>query len=239
VRLVGLMLRPKHGRNVTAVVVGHGFTNHVRKPFVARILRRLATRHTVIALDFRGHGRSGGRCTAGPAEVLDLDVGVAIARRHADRVATLGFSMGGTTALMHAATGTHRPDAVATVSAAARWWTRDTDAMRRLFWLAELPHGRAAMRALRVRMAPPPEHVPPSPVEVADRIAPTPLLLVHGTEDHYVPVDHALALRRATGATAELWLERGMRHAETAMTPTLVDRVSDWLHQDTRERLVV
>jgi dipeptidyl aminopeptidase/acylaminoacyl peptidase len=76
------MLRPKHGRNVTAVVVGHGFTNHVRKPFVA----------------------------------------------------------------------------------------------------------------LRVRMAQPTEVVPPSPVEVVDRIAPTPVLLVHGTEDHYVPVDHALGL---------------------------------------------
>jgi dipeptidyl aminopeptidase/acylaminoacyl peptidase len=108
-----------------------------------------------------------------------------------------------------------------------------------MFWLAELPHGRAAMRALRVRMAPPVEHVPASPVELADRIAPTPLLLVHGTEDHYLPVDHALAVRRATGGTAELWLERGMRHAETAMTPALVDRVADWLHTRARERLAV
>lgn len=236
-RLAGLMLRPKHGRNVTAVVVGHGFTNHVRKPFVFRILERLARWHTVIALDFRGHGRSGGRSTAGPAEVLDLDAAVHTARQHADHVATLGFSMGGTVALMHAATGTHRPDAVAAVSAASRWWTRDTEAMRRLFWLAELPHGRAVMRALRVRMAEPLTFVPPSPVEVVDRIAPTPVLLVHGTEDHYVPVDHALALHRASDA--ELWALDGMRHAETAMSPELVDRIAGWLHTNTRERLAV
>ena len=37
-RLTGLMLRRKHSRNNLAVVVGHGFTNHVRKPFVTRIL---------------------------------------------------------------------------------------------------------------------------------------------------------------------------------------------------------
>jgi len=230
VRLTGLMLRRKHSRNNLAVVVGHGFTNHVRKPFVTRILHRLARQHCVVALDFRGHGRSGGRSTAGPAEVLDLDAGVRLAREHGhERVATLGFSMGGTVALLHAATGEHRPDAVVAVSAAVRWWTRDSDAMRRLFWLAELPHGRLAIRALRVRLAAPTIGIPTSPIEVADRIPPTPLLLVHGTEDHYVGVDHPLALHRATGERADLWLERSMRHAETAMSPELVDRLAQWL----------
>jgi pimeloyl-ACP methyl ester carboxylesterase len=238
VRLTGLLLRRKHSRNEaggeSAIVVGHGFTGHVRKPFVARILHRLARTHTVIALDFRGHGRSGGRSTAGPAEVHDLDAAVALARADHDHVATLGFSMGGSVAVLHAATGTRRPDAVVAVSAAARWWNRDTDAMRRLFWLAELPPGRLAMRALRVRMAPPTIDIPPSPVEVAHRIAPTPLLVVHGDGDHYVGVDHPLALRRATGGHAELWLESGLRHAETAMTPQLVDRIAAWL-ADRRE----
>ena len=234
VRLTGLVLRSKHARNgpaaEPAVVVGHGFTNHVRKPFVTRILHRLARRHTVVALDFRGHGRSGGRSTAGPLEVRDLDAAVRLARELGhERVATLGFSMGGSVALLHAATGKHRPDAVVAVSAAVRWWTRDSDAMRRLFWLAELPHGRLAMRALRVRLAPPTTDLPASPIEVAHRIAPTPLLLVHGDGDHYVGVDHPLALRRATDGRAELWLERGMRHAETAMTPELVDRMATWL----------
>ncbi len=237
VRLTGLLLRRKHSRNDLAVVVGHGFTNHVRKPFVERILHRLARQHTVVALDFRGHGRSGGRSTAGPAEVQDLDAAVRLARAYGhERVATLGFSMGGSVAVLHAATGAQRPDAVVAVSAAARWWTRDTDAMRRLFWLAELPHGRLAMRALRVRVAPPTIEIPASPVEVAHRIAPTPLLLVHGDGDHYVGVDHPLALRRATGGRAELWLEHGMRHAETAMTPELVDRMAAWLAEATASR---
>jgi uncharacterized protein len=234
VRLTGLVVQRKHRRNTLAVVVGHGFTNHVRKPFVTRILHRLARRHSVVALDFRGHGRSGGRSTAGPDEVHDLDAAIRLARAAGhERVATLGFSMGGSVALLHAATGQERPDAVIAVSAAVRWWTRDTDAMRRLFSLAELPHGRLAMRALGVRLAPPVADPPPSPIEIAHRIPPTPLLLVHGSEDHYVGVDHPLALLRATGDRAEMWLERGMRHAETAMTPALVDRLARWLDERT------
>ncbi|MPZ80556.1 MAG: hypothetical protein GEV28_09225 [Actinophytocola sp.] len=85
------------------------------------------------------------------------------------------------------------------------------------------------MRALRVRLAPPSLEIPASPIEVAHRIAPTPLLLVHGDGDHYLGVDHPLAVRRATGGHAELWLERGVRHAETAMSPELVDRMAAWL----------
>ncbi|GAA3366733.1 hypothetical protein GCM10020366_71380 [Saccharopolyspora gregorii] len=42
---------------------------------------------------------------------------------------------------------------------------------------------------------------------------------MHGTDDHYFPVSDAEALHAAAGG--ELWLERGMRHAESATTPEL------------------
>jgi pimeloyl-ACP methyl ester carboxylesterase len=71
--------------------------------------------------------------------------------------------------------------------------------------------------------------LPVSPIEVVDRIKP-PLLLVHGDEDHYFPVEHGGALHRAAGR-AELWLEPGMGHAETAVTPGLVDRIGGWLNR--------
>jgi uncharacterized protein len=61
------------------------------------------------------------------------------------------------------------------------------------------------------------------------RITPTPLLIVHGEEDHYFGPAHAVALHRAAGGAAELWLEPGVRHAESAMTPALVDRIAIWL----------
>lgn len=154
-----------------------------------------------------------------------------------DTVGTLGFSMGGAVALLQAAGERDRPDAVAAVSAASRWWDRGSVAMRRLHWLAERPHGRLALRTVGVRLARPLHRgVQASPIEVVGHIQPTPLLIVHGDEDHYVSVDHAIALHRATGGTAELWVRPGMRHAETAMTPELVDELGTWLLRRGRGR---
>jgi pimeloyl-ACP methyl ester carboxylesterase len=236
VRLRGLLLRPRADNGELALVVGHGFTNHVRKPHVLRVLHRLARHAAVVALDFRGHGRSAGRCTLGAEEVLDLAAGVALARdRGYRRVATLGFSMGASVAIRHAAlhpTALHRaapPDAVAAFSAPARWYSRETVPMRRLHWLVEQPHGRLLARSLGVRLGPPWIRPPESPIEVVHGVPPIPLLIAHGEEDPYFDTEHALALHRATSGAAELWLLPGVRHAETAMTPELVDRTAAWL----------
>lgn len=236
VRLRGEVWNPQHEADL-AIVVGHGLTNHIRKPVVRRVLDRLATHATVLAFDFRGHGRSGGGSTVGDAEVLDVAAAVAMARRLGHRrVVTLGFSMGASIVLRHAARcapgdpdADPGVDAVAAVSSPARWWVRETDAMRRVHWLLEQPHGRLAARALRLRLGPPWTEPPESPVEAVHRIAPTPLLIVHGGQDHYFPPDHAEALHRATAGHGELWLFPEMRHAESAMTPDLVDRLATWL----------
>ncbi len=206
-------------------VVGHGFTNHVRKPYVRRVLERLAAHAPVLAVDFRGHGRSGGRTTVGPAEALDIAAAVERLRELGCRkIVTVGFSLGGSVVLRHAALSAP-PDAVISVSSPARWWVRDTPAMRRVHWLLEQPHGRWSARLLGVRLAPPWPDVPVSPIELVPRIQ-VPLLIVHGDEDHYFPVADAVALSEAGGGA--LWLEPGMRHAESATSPELVDRIAGW-----------
>ncbi|MET0234757.1 MAG: hypothetical protein ABW224_08990 [Kibdelosporangium sp.] len=81
--------------------------------------------------------------------------------------------------------------------------------------------------------------VPVSPIEVIHRIAPTPLLLVRGDGDHYFPAEHATALYRAAGVGTRLWIQPGMGHAESGVTPGLVDRIAAWLNQtcgDTSEQ---
>ncbi|OKI39140.1 hydrolase [Saccharothrix sp. CB00851] len=234
VRLHGVHVRSTPSVTDLAFVVGHGFTNHVRKPFVSRVLHRFARHGGVVALDFRGHGRSGGRSTVGDDEIHDLAAGVSLARDLGyRRVVTVGFSMGASVALRHAGLHHDKPDAVAAVSAPSRWWVRDTVAMRRVHWLLEQPHGRLAARALGVRLGPPWRSTPESPLEVVHRITPTPLLIVHGEQDHYFDPAHAVALHRAAGGGAELWLEPGVRHAESSMTPALVDRIATWLDDRT------
>lgn len=123
-----------------------------------------------------------------------------------------------------------RTDAVISVSAPARWYYRGTAPMRRLHWLVMRPTGRLVGRwGLRTRI----HHrewdpVPLSPVAAAARIAPVPLLIVHGDRDAYFPLDHPRMLAAAAGDHGELWLEPGMGHAENAAPDPLLDRMARW-----------
>lgn len=221
-------------RTDLAFVVAHGFTGSTRRPAVQRICRRLSAYGAVVASDLRGHGESGGLCTMGADEVLDVDAAVNWARvRGYERVVTVGFSLGGSVVLRHAAL-VGGVDAVASVSAPSRWYILDTVPMRRVHWLCETTLGRATARMLGTRIGPGWLEPPESPLEVVGRIPPTPLLFVHGDRDSYFPLEHPHALHQAAGPEAQLWIESGYGHAESAMTPVLLDRVAVWLAAHTR-----
>jgi pimeloyl-ACP methyl ester carboxylesterase len=232
VELAGLCCRAPSGAGSDAAsfVVAHGFTHDTSAPSTRRVISRLASYGPVVALDFRGHGRSGGRSSVGRDETADLDAAVGLVRPlTAGPVVVVGFSMGGAVALRHAAVGARPPDAVVSVSAPSRWYIRHTGPMRRVHWMLEHPVGPAVGRALGVRLGEPWATVPPTPLELMHLIAPRPLLLVHGDADPYFPTAEALSLHRAAGAHGELWIEPGMGHAETATSPALVDRIATWV----------
>ncbi|WP_329039521.1 alpha/beta hydrolase [Streptomyces sp. NBC_00178] len=92
------------GSGGTAIVLAHGFTGSADRPAVVRAAGVFAQRAAVITFSFRGHGKSGGRSTVGDREVLDLAAAVAWARSLGHRrIITVGFSMGGSVVLRHAA----------------------------------------------------------------------------------------------------------------------------------------
>ena len=212
------------------IVVAHGFTCSWRQPILRRITSALNSHGGVIGLDLRGHGRSGGHSTVGDREILDVDAAVAAARRRGyERVVVTGFSLGGAVAVRHAAL--HGGiDAVVSVSAPARWYYRETVPMRRVHWVIERRMGRLAVRLARgTRVAsrgwnPEPE----APYVVAPRIAPVPLLIVHGDADPFLPLEHAHQLYGAARDPRELWIEPGFGHAEVAATPDLIKRIGEW-----------
>ncbi|EFC82367.1 alpha/beta hydrolase [Parafrankia sp. EUN1f] len=227
------------GHDAVCVVVAHGFSGSIGRPALRAVTEELRRHVSVLSMDLRGHGRSTGTCTFGDREVLDVDAAVGEARRMGyQKVVTMGWSMGGAAVLRHAGLAIsgevthghrlrHRPDAVVSVSAASRWFVRDTAPMRRVHWFAETVPGRIAARVgLGVRIATDPwPAVPASPVEVIGRIAPTPVLIVHGDRDAYFTVEHPRALAAAAGDTGQLWLVPGFGHAEAGVVPGLVDRI--------------
>ena len=211
----------------TAFVLAHGFTHGIAKPATRAAIAAFAEHGGVVAADFRGHGGSGGRSSVGRDEVLDLDAVVRWTRAAGYlSVTVVGFSMGGAVALRQAALGADRPDSVVAVSAPSRWYVRESVPMRRLHWLLEHPLAVKMGAALGVRLGEPWRDLPASPVEVAEQIE-VPLLLVHGTEDDYFSPAHAIALQDASRA-GDLWIEPGMGHGETGLTPELAGRIAGW-----------
>ena len=214
-----------------AFVVAHGFSGSWRTPALARVTQVLAEESGVVAFDFRGHGRSRGLSTLGDLEVLDLDAAVRWARLLGyTSVATVGFSMGASVVIRHAAL-LRGVDAVVAVSGPARWYYRGTPTMRRLHFLIEHPAGRLFARiVMGTRILDEGwDPVPAEPRAVAGDVAPTPLLVVHGDRDRFFPLDHAEELAQAGGSTTELWVESGFGHAEAAIDPGLTRRIEAWV----------
>jgi pimeloyl-ACP methyl ester carboxylesterase len=214
------------------IVVAHGFTLSWQRPTVWRIAKRLnETGVGVVIFDFRGHGRSGGLSTLGDREIYDLDVAAAWAREFGyQQIATVGFSMGGSVVLRHAGL-IGGIEAVVSVSGPGRWYYRGTERMRRVHFAVEHRLGRILTRQLlNTRICPDGWNpVPVPPAEAAAKIAPTPLLIVHGDKDPYFPPDHARQLYQAAREPRELWLVPGMGHAESATGHELVDRIARWI----------
>lgn len=232
----GVRLAAQHwdcGIRDLGCVVAHGFTGSSASVHVQAICRGLSRSGAgVLAPDLRGHGRSGGRSTVGDQEVHDIAAAVRWMRGTGYQgVAVLGWSMGGSVVLRYAGLGGDA-DAVVSVSSPGEWFERGTRPMRLVHWMCETRSGRLTSRVVRrTRLSPAGwVDVPASPAELVGRIAPTPLLVVHGDADPYFPIRHVELLAEAA-PSASVWVEAGMGHAETATSPELVDRIAGWLRE--------
>jgi uncharacterized protein len=209
----------------------HGFLGWHRKLRIVRFVEALAKRTVVYAVDLRGHGRSEGLCTYGDREVLDVDAVVRLARseRSGYPVAAVGVSMGGVAVIRHAA-ARRGVEAVAAISTPARWDGHRSRAVRQIRWVGSSPRGRRVAAVLGVRLA---EFRPwsESPEAAVGRIAPTPLLLVHGRDDHFFDEEDAWRLYRAAGEPKRLMLASRFGHAEDGLTPLFADRLAQRLLQ--------
>jgi pimeloyl-ACP methyl ester carboxylesterase len=233
-------------RTGLAIVVAHGFTGSWRRPDNRRVARALSAYGDVVSYDHRGHGSSSGVTTLGDAEVLDLDAAVRWARWcGAERVVTVGFSMGGSVVLRQAAladAGT-APAAVVSVSAAGFWFYKGTPPMRVLHRAVASPLGRGVLRhgfGTAVTAQEWSEPYPLSPSESAGLLAPTPLLVVHGTQDTYFPVEHARSIvtayaegarGRGVADRSRDWIVEGFGHAESGVDDAVLAGIGAWARE--------
>jgi pimeloyl-ACP methyl ester carboxylesterase len=251
------------GTGEITVVVAHGFSGGHRHGSHARLLGWLEQNFQVIAIDQRGHGHSGGTCTLSHLEALDVDAAVRWARElGAEKVVTVGFSMGSSSVLRQAALShgdvvipefdaqvicEYQPDATVVVGGAAQWYFRGSRNMALLHLGLGNRLGRWYIEKYRgVRLGedtwPGESHPrlrevqPIDPVDSARVISDKPLLIIQGTADNYFPVDHGDRLFAAANSRpnsqATYWLEEGMKHAENGTDAKLVERVAAWIKQE-------
>ncbi len=222
VRLAGSRV----GTRGPSLVFCHGFLGWHRKDRIVRFVEALASRFVVYTVDLRGHGASGGLCTYGDLEMLDVAAVVQLAgsQRRGTPVVTLGVSMGGVAVLRHAAIR-QGVDAVVAISTPARWDGHGSRAVRQIRWLASTSRGRRLAPRLGVRLG---EHAAwsDSPEELVGRISPTPVLIVHGRDDHFFDEEEAWRLYRRAREPKRLMLASRFGHAEDGLTGRFAERLA-------------
>jgi fermentation-respiration switch protein FrsA (DUF1100 family) len=224
IRLHSWLFRSPTARASVIVLHGHGGNKHTTLP----LARMLFPAYNVLLLDHRGHGDSDGRrTTIGYEERLDVHAAVdLLLDQGLGPVGIFGMSMGGATAILATAEDQRIKAVVADSPYARLRWAVGQSAVLRgypgfiapaiayLGCLTTSLHLRHRMQAF-------------DPVEVIERIAPRPILLLHGVEDDLIPVASAHALYRRAGEPKELWLIEGLKHCQAfeAMTEAFAARV--------------
>lgn len=210
------------GADRAAVVVHGRGRNRINSTFrpdlIARML--LSHRYAVLLFDLRGHGESGGtRYTLGieePRDVLAaIDLAAAKAGTDRARVAVIGESLGGGSALMTVkadpsigpvVTDSAFADGNAVVSESANqytnlpsWFTPGIVLMSRIFLGLDIGEVK--------------------PAKVVAAHPERAFLFIHCVDDELVLVHHGLDLRAAsTNPRSELWLVPGCGHVQAFPT---------------------
>ena len=211
-----------------ALVVCPGFFQSKDTATFRRMSEALARDWDVVAMDFRGHGRSGGLYAFSAQERADLEAVLAWARARYPRLGLLAFSMGGAIAINTLSRSRDGIRVLVAVSAPGafediefKWWT--PEAMR------------TGLQGLEAGAGCRPTHpwLPKErPLDRVAALSPLPLYLLHGTRDVIVGVEHSRRLYAAAREPKRLEIVEGGSHAEALFRDDPEDflrRVRPWL----------
>ena len=195
----------------TVLIVCPGFFQSKDTPTFQRMSEALAGPRDIVAMDFRGHGRSTGLYTFSAQEGADLGAVLDWARARYEKIAIMGFSMGGAIAINTVSRRPQDVEALIAVSAPSafediefQFWT--PEAMR--VGLLALEHGQGCRPGS-------PLLEKARPLETIQRFQGIPLLLIHGTNDVIVGVRHSHRLFAAAPEPKQLEIIEQGSHAET------------------------
>ena len=193
-----------------AVVVCPGFFQSKDTATFQRMCGAIAKTCDVLAMDFRGHGRSGGLYTFSSREDADLEAVLAWAQPRYARLGILGFSMGGAIAIN---TLSHHPGVVCNLIAVSA--PSSFGEIEFQFWTPEAM--RTGLQGFEAGAGCRPGSVwlpKARPVDTIRQLQGLPMLFVHGTRDVIVGEPHSHRLFAAASEPKRLEIIEGGSHAE-------------------------
>ena len=210
----GLMLRgwffPAQNALAPAVLYAPS-TGHDQRSGLSLVPSLHAAGYHVLLFSYRGHGLSDGNrfgFTYGAAESKDVDAAVAFLgeTRGIEEIGVIGHSAGAVASILSAARNPHVGAVVALApfnSVREVWHTSRPPAVPPFLqdfalWLAGQ---RKAFREEEIY-----------PLRLVERIAPRPLLLIHGSRDRRITTLQIQQLFAAARAPKALWLVEGATH---------------------------
>ncbi len=172
--------------------------------------------YNLFYFDFRALGESGGEMSSvGYLERKDVRGAIAYLKQHygahCKKIGLYGISMGGMVALAEAASN---PE-IACVAAEAPYFSYRRVVARWAWVHYRIPYFPLIpimLHYVRRTLQANPERY--SPQYTISKIAPRPVLIIHGRQDNLVPVAHARRLYRQAGQPKQLWLVPNAKHGK-------------------------
>ena len=214
----GLTLRawfvpPKPTANGATVICAHG-TGANRGALLPHAALLHQADYGVLLFDFRHHGASDGTVSSlGIHEIHDLRASFDYLRSrpdvNPDRIALIGHSMGGAT-IIRAAARCLNVQALVVISAVSSLSQNLTDGVRYVTKLPAFPLAPLIVKICEWKVQGRISDM--TPINDLEHLGNTPLLLVYGDQDKFVPLENGRRLRRARRHDTTLAVVRGAGH---------------------------
>jgi len=200
----------------------HGNAENI-STHIASVAWLPARGYHVLLIDYRGFGASeGAPSVEGALQDIDAAMRWLLARRGIDRrrIVVFGQSLGAALAIHYVARGEHRPHIRALIADSAfasyRGIVREKLSEFWLTWPLQVPLSWTVSD----------RH---SPIHSAPRLAPIPVLFIHGERDQIIPPGHSRLLYREASKPKQLWLVPGGRHIDAMQRPEIREKLLEYL----------
>jgi len=229
IRLHGWWL-PAQNENLGTIVFLHGNAENI-STHISSVAWLPANGYNVFLFDYRGYGLSQGQPDLAGLH-QDVEAALSWIKQYpqaSSKIILFGQSLGASLAVTSLAESAHREIIQALIIDSGFTGYRDI-AREKLanFWLT-WPIQWPLSLLINNRY---------QPLKQIARISPIPVLIIHGTADQIIPIQHAKRLHAAAKEPKQLWLIPNGKHIQSMNYPHIRQRLLDYLRHTTTTRIV-